>query len=228
MINRKSFKIATIVCISQLIPNRNEDKIKALQTVLNQSLVILKYQQINRKQLIQVLDTLEPVRSIQTKFDVAYKLWHVFDQDGDDDTDLREILQSDFESLEIQYGWNSFDSRYLWYWMHIVAIYIDCHHGSLFKEKFILFIRKLIGCVVCLNHYINNINGILESLKTKNLATTLIAFHEHVSKNRYQPQPQTFSYNDKLVNEKYVSDYFNIYLDIYYNNVIYRKSNYLN
>lgn len=132
--------------------------------------------------------------------------------------DIREYLNTktnikwpmyDYIITEQYQGWNNVDSPLIWEWIHVITLYIDTKAGIIEKIFFIEFIKFIIGCSVCQQHYISNIKPMIKGLNKLSLTDTFLLLHSVT----HAKQPYNIKHLDYIKTDK--RDHFNkIYISI--------------
>lgn len=111
-------------------------------------------------------------------------------------------------------GWPITDATYIWQWLHIIAVHLDCNAGFNEKIAFINFIPNIVTCTICKMHYVSHKDELLNSLKITSCANVLLALHTFINETQKLDEDKKFNYSNILVkiyfHSKYKRDYLRL------------------
>lgn len=122
-------------------------------------------------------------------------------------TNKNVVLSIPDLSLDVVYkmvSWPESIAPFVWEWIHIIANFIDLNGGQNEKIYFIEFIERIIHCSICIGHYQDNKNLLINSLKFASLTDIFLMLHTTLTVD----VNANFILNTELINNQYKSSYF--------------------
>lgn len=78
-------------------------------------------------------------------------------------------------------GWSNVDAPLIWEWIHILTIHLDINAGINEKVSFIHFIKSIVLCGFCNEHYKQNIPHMVDGLYHLSLTDTFLLLHSCIA-----------------------------------------------
>jgi hypothetical protein len=198
----ESFHSSIIIVIYSLIHSKPQNYDKIIDAVLNLSFKKIYY----IKNLLII--NLTPIENAKTSNEKLYLL----------SKELTRITHG-LKFLELSFPENAFWQQTLspkiWEFLHVVAFQLDLQGGIKEKSKFLYFIKDLVLCSICYQHYQATFPHLVNSLTVASLSETLFAFHTYVTETIKPIHEQKhFQFHTKLINRYFERNFFYLFLKL--------------
>lgn len=220
------FAFSALVCINTLIRRRNSGRECALVIELTKRVLrnnadddsdehengdnflrlIPEFNTIAEKIREEYRDESEKFNNAEDVTNWVLKYIHTFVQSTlGVDIALVEIKTKKTNEYKVP-GWQTIEAPWVWTWIHVTTILLDLNSGSNEKVHYINFIAHLIGCTMCLSHYVHNKVVLLANLSEYSLTDLFLQLHSHISQEKKRNPSKNDSLlmlNKSLINIKY-------------------------
>lgn len=215
------YLFSALVCISTLIRNSRYSKECAIVILLTRSLFDDDDDENRLQELTKLFDKIAQ----QIKIDYKNEQKVTVFGGAEDITNyinkymypyVSKALGKEFKIFELvtsnkqDSGWQDIEAPWVWYWIHLTTINMDLNCGIDEKVYFIRFLSKIIGCIICRNHYENNKNVLIKGLTQYSLTDLFFQLHTHTKSNSidvYGSSSSTFILSKKLVQYQYKREF---------------------
>lgn len=109
-------------------------------------------------------------------------------------------------------SWTMIDAPLIWEFIHVITIHLDISAGITEKISFIKFIKNIIGCGICENHYNMHIDAMIRGLQKISLTDTYLILHTTIAVNEKYD-----SANMKYIKNEKQRFFMETFIDIYNN-----------